>query len=333
MSRRVLARPLAAATLASALVLTAPLAAATGGDRHDGHDRGKDRHSRTDGDQRRGHERHDRDRHGDKRSDRGERDQHGRDEHADGRGGKHQAKEGSKHGSKRGSKHGSQQGEARTKGKDRSTQHGKDKDPAGNNGTVKIAPYGEMDRIPNNTPHVGCTFQVEWYGYDRGEDVVSSVSFAMHSPTADVALTVDGPSRVFVGGDAASGAGTETGLDGREVYTLSFDGDPHPKQGYHVKLTVATPRSQGNDTKTKVFWVQECAASLSAADADADADAGAGDATAATGSDVPSAVDAGAQGEGLQRAADLARSQWALLLLVLGLALGTGAVVVRRAGR
>ena len=37
-------------------------------------------------------------------------------------------------------------------------------DPAGNNGTVKIAPLGELDRIPNNTPHPGCTFQVEWCG-------------------------------------------------------------------------------------------------------------------------------------------------------------------------
>ena len=131
-------------------------------------------------------------------------------------------------------------------------------DPAGNNGTVKIAPLGEMDSIPNNTPHPGCTFQVEWYGYDEGADIVSTVSFAMQAPTKDVALAVDGPGSVFVGGDPASGAGTDTGLDGREAYTLSFTGEPHPKQGYHVKLTVATPRSKGNDTKTKVFWVEPC---------------------------------------------------------------------------
>ena len=80
----------------------------------------------------------------------------------------------------------------------------------------------------------------------------------MHAPTGDVGLTVDGDPTVFVGGDPASGAGTDTGLDGRETYTLSFDGAPHPKQGYHVKLTVATPRSNGNDTKTKVFWVEPC---------------------------------------------------------------------------
>ena len=131
-------------------------------------------------------------------------------------------------------------------------------DPGGNNGTVKIAPLGEMDGIPNNSPHPGCTFQVEWYGFDEGDDIVSTVGFAMHSPTKDVGLSVAGDTSVFVGGDPASGAGTDTGLDGTEVYTLSFDGEPHPKQGYHVKLTVHTPRSNGNDSKTKVFWVEPC---------------------------------------------------------------------------
>ena len=135
---------------------------------------------------------------------------------------------------------------------------GGDGDPAGNNGTVKIAPLGEIDSIPNNTPHPGCTFEIEWYGYDEGADIVSTVSFAMQAPTKDVGLAVDGPTSVFVGGDPASGAGADSGLDGREAYTLSFTGEPHPQQGYHVKLTVATPRSNGNDTKTKVFWVEPC---------------------------------------------------------------------------
>lgn len=131
-------------------------------------------------------------------------------------------------------------------------------DPAGNNGTVKIAPLGEIDGIPNNSPHPGCTFQVEWYGFDEGADIISTVSFAMHAPTKDVGLGVAGNTSVPVGGDPASGAGTDTGLDGTEAYTLSFDGEPHPKQGYHVKLTIATPQSNGNDTKSKVFWVAPC---------------------------------------------------------------------------
>ena len=131
-------------------------------------------------------------------------------------------------------------------------------DPAGNNGTVKIAPYGDVDGIPNNTPHPGCEFQIEWYGFDEGTDIVSTVTFAMQAPTDDVALSGTSPSTVFVGGDPATGAGTDTGFDGVQVYTLAFDGEPHAQQGYHVKLTINTPDSLGADVKHKVFWVEPC---------------------------------------------------------------------------
>jgi hypothetical protein len=165
----------------------------------------------------------------------------------------------SSQGSSGGTSQGTGNGNAGGKGQGADRGKGGSKgDPGGNNGTVKIAPLGEMDGIPNNSPHPGCTFQVEWYGFDEGDDIVSTVGFAMHSPTKDVGLSVAGDTSVFVGGDPATGAGTDTGLDGTEVYTLSFDGEPHPKQGYHVKLTVHTPRSNGNDSKTKVFWVEPC---------------------------------------------------------------------------
>ncbi|WP_435745024.1 hypothetical protein [Nocardioides sp. SYSU DS0663] len=130
-------------------------------------------------------------------------------------------------------------------------------DPAGNNGTIKIAQLGEADGTPDNNPHPGCRFQIEWYGFDEG-DYWSQVSFVAHAPTADAVISGTEPSRVFVGEDPASGAGTATGLDAVQGYTLGFTGTPHPKQGYHVKVTVATPFSQGNDTKSKVFWVQPC---------------------------------------------------------------------------
>jgi hypothetical protein len=143
---------------------------------------------------------------------------------------------------------------------------GRSGDPAGNNGTVKITPHGEVDGIPQNTPHVGCVFDVEWYGFDEGDDIVSQVTFQSWAPTR-VPMTVDGPAEVFVGADPASGAGvgsdadgtdTENGFDGEATYTLSFDGEAHPQQGYHVKLTINTPGSQGADVKHKVFWVQDC---------------------------------------------------------------------------
>ncbi|MEU6133651.1 hypothetical protein [Nocardioides sp. NPDC047086] len=135
-------------------------------------------------------------------------------------------------------------------------------DPAGNNGTVKVIAHGNIDDVPNNEPHVGCTLDIEWYGFDEGKDIVSTIDFELHAPTVDGELTVDGPSEVFVGGDAATGAGTDDGLDdgldGRETYTLSATGLAHPKQGFHAKVTVHTPGSIGNDTKTKVFWFQNC---------------------------------------------------------------------------
>ncbi|MFE6511673.1 hypothetical protein ACFVDI_00665 [Nocardioides sp. NPDC057767] len=132
-------------------------------------------------------------------------------------------------------------------------------DPAGNNGTVKVIQHGNIDDVPENQPHVGCKLEIEWYGFDEGEEIVSEISFELHSPTDDGELTVDGPSEVFVGADAASGAGTDDGLDGREVYTLTATGVPHPEQGFHAKVTIHTPGSIGNDTKTKVFWFQNCA--------------------------------------------------------------------------
>jgi hypothetical protein len=213
----------------------------------------------------------------------GKSDKGSNDKGSKGQGGKGSATGGShaggNSGSQAGGNSGSQAGGNGSKG-------GSKGDPAGNNGTVKIAPLGEMDSIPNNTPHPGCTFQIEWYGYDEGSDIVSTVTFAMQAPTKDVGLAVDGPSSVFVGGDPATGAGTDTGLDGTEAYTLSFTGDPQAQQGYHVKLTVATPRSKGNDTKTKVFWVQPCTAAADSGTGSSDDTGGTGGGTETPGTET-----------------------------------------------
>ena len=223
-------------------------------------------------------------------------------------------------------------------------------DPAGNNGTVKITGPGAPDGTPNNVPHPGCTFQIEWYGFDEG-DYYSTVSFASQAPTADTVISGTSPSRVFVGGDPASGAGTATGLDAVQAYTLSFAGTPHPKQGYHVKVTVATPFSQGNDTKSKVFWVEPCETGadevLSADSQETPTDAGvmgvttSNDAeqpadvagtTAVEGTEdtaaVPTAVDAGEGDSQLEQIA----SRLPLVLVGLGAALG-GIVLLRRRQR
>jgi hypothetical protein len=127
--------------------------------------------------------------------------------------------------------------------------------PPGNNGTIKID--GEdFDNAPNNEPHVGCTFQVDFYGFDEG-DLQADVTFESHPPTGPVVVLLQ--DTVDIGEDDNSGGGSEAGLDASETYTLDFTGiQPHPQQGFHVKLTVNAEGSQGADTKHKVFWVEGC---------------------------------------------------------------------------
>lgn len=130
--------------------------------------------------------------------------------------------------------------------------------PAGNNGFVKINNEVAPDSIPQNHPHVSCTFMVEFYNYDKNNNK-ADVSFELQAPTnkAEHKLTVTkGNLHPFIGEDAAGGGND---LDARETYTLGFNGEAHEKQGYHVKLTVEAPGSKGSGKKHKVFWVQPCA--------------------------------------------------------------------------
>jgi hypothetical protein len=130
--------------------------------------------------------------------------------------------------------------------------------PAGDNGTIKIDDL-PFDDLPNNEPHVGCSFQVDFYGFDKG-DLNADVTFEAHPPTLrpgdDQVLLAD---TVFIGEDNNSGGGSEAGLDASVTYTLDLTGiDPHPEQGVHVKLTIHADGAQGADTKYKVFWVTGC---------------------------------------------------------------------------
>ena len=128
-------------------------------------------------------------------------------------------------------------------------------DPPGNNGTVKIdgVPF---DAYPDNEPHVGCTFQVDFYGFDEGA-LTASVRFTAHPPTGKAVTLLN--DSVFIGEDPAGGG---TDVDAQETYDLSAalqEFMAHPQQGYHVKLRVNAPGSIGKDTKYKTFWVTGCA--------------------------------------------------------------------------
>jgi hypothetical protein len=127
--------------------------------------------------------------------------------------------------------------------------------PPGNNGTVKLDAR-PFDAAPDNEPHVGCTFQVDFYGYDEG-DLFADVTFEAHPPTGPVQVLLT--DRVFIGEDDNAGGGSEAGLDAKATYRLDFTGiAPHPEQGFHVRLTVHAEGSRGADTKHKVFWVHDC---------------------------------------------------------------------------
>ena len=128
-------------------------------------------------------------------------------------------------------------------------------DPKGNNGTIKIDGLPLKDGQANE-PHVACDFNLEFFGYDKG-NLNASVTFALQAPTrraqGDQVLLTDS---IPIGEDAAGGA---TDADASRKYQLDFTGvTPHPQQGYHVKVTIHAQGSQGADKKHKVFWVQPC---------------------------------------------------------------------------
>jgi hypothetical protein len=127
-------------------------------------------------------------------------------------------------------------------------------DPSGNNGTIKIDRV-VFDDLPNNEPHVGCGFEVDFYGFDKG-DYYARVTFEAQAPSGDGVILRD---RVFIGEDANDGGGSLGGHDASAYYELDTSGlKRQPQQGYHIKLTIEADGSRGADVKHKVFWVQGC---------------------------------------------------------------------------
>lgn len=129
----------------------------------------------------------------------------------------------------------------------------------GNNGTVKID-HVDVDQLldpPDNNPHVGCSFLIEFRGFDEG-NLNASWSLDAQPPSGNKDVNV-GSGNVFIGEDPAGGAPDldATVLVTPDDLTLNqlFE---HPQQGFHLKLTVHADGSIGNDTKYKVFWVTGC---------------------------------------------------------------------------
>ena len=126
-----------------------------------------------------------------------------------------------------------------------------------NNGTVKIDGTPLEDQ-PNNEPHPGCVFQVDFYGFGQG-DLNATVTFAAAPPTIPAGDRVLLTDTVFIGEDDSSGGGSEAGLDASHTYSLDFTGiEPDPQLGFHVMLTVNAEGSQGADIKHATYWVTGC---------------------------------------------------------------------------
>ncbi|MFN2616997.1 MAG: hypothetical protein ABR581_07710 [Thermoleophilaceae bacterium] len=127
-------------------------------------------------------------------------------------------------------------------------------DPKGNNGTIKIDDV-PFDSHPNNEPHVGCVFQVDFYGFDKGP-YNAKVTFQLQPPSGRRVLRTD---TVFIGEDAAGGG---TDLDAERTYDLNLDvmrSEFHPKQGWHIEVIVEAPGAGGKIArKSKVFWAHDC---------------------------------------------------------------------------
>jgi hypothetical protein len=126
--------------------------------------------------------------------------------------------------------------------------------PPGANGTVKIDGQ-PFDTAPDNQPHVGCVFQVDFYGFDKG-NYNANVTFTIQPPSGkDRVIRRDS---VFVGEDAAGGG---TDLDAERTYDLNMDvfSRERTKQGFHIKLDVEAPGAGGKIAKkSKVFWARGC---------------------------------------------------------------------------
>ena len=127
--------------------------------------------------------------------------------------------------------------------------------PPGNNGTVKINGM-PLETSGANDPHVGCAFAIDFFGFDEGA-YTGTATFELQPPTGNGVLWVDS---TFIGGDPARGG---TDLDGTLYEDLSVQiadsgVTAHPKQGFHVRLTVEAQGSIGAVTKHKTFWVTGC---------------------------------------------------------------------------
>lgn len=148
------------------------------------------------------------------------------------------------------------------------------RNPAGNNGTVKIDGVDPLDghghgpgpneagQHPDNDPHVECTFELEFFGFDT--DQQAQITFTSHAPTGGGEVLLS--ERKLISTDSAGPAdGVNPDQDAVLPYDLTDELrtiPPHPKHGWHVKVTLTLYNADGTPVpggqKHKVFWIEPC---------------------------------------------------------------------------
>jgi hypothetical protein len=126
-------------------------------------------------------------------------------------------------------------------------------DPRGNNGTFKVDGPA-YDDGKGNEPHVACEFRLKLYGFDAGQ--TGDVTIEGQAPSGSG--LVSKRTGVLFSDDAAGGGKDADAVIPYAAGDLDLAGlTAHPKQGYHLKVTLATGEPGG--VKHKVFWYEPCA--------------------------------------------------------------------------
>ncbi|MCA1711471.1 MAG: hypothetical protein LC789_07470 [Actinobacteria bacterium] len=129
-------------------------------------------------------------------------------------------------------------------------------DPAGNNGTIKIQPYGGTSGSANS-PHPGCDFRLQMFGFDA--DQTGTITFVGQAPTKGAVTAQPLSGSKLLSNDAAGGGKDVDAFYDVRGASLGLTGTP-AKQGFHVKVLVDADNAPGG-AKQKVFWLDCPAAS------------------------------------------------------------------------
>ena len=125
-------------------------------------------------------------------------------------------------------------------------------DPPGNNGTIKVVASDPSDPDPGNEPHLDtCLLWLEFYGFDQGQ--TADITFMAHPPTGDGELLAH--KAVPISEDPAGGGQDADAVLGYNLASALAQYEPHPQQGYHVKVTSDSKEAPGGP-KQKVFWLK-----------------------------------------------------------------------------